>query len=92
MKYHFLVAALSVPILAGISPATGATKTKSATPKAPVLIGFKNLEGGPVSLPQVRIGFEEGIRYVNEKLGGVNGRPIKVDYCKVDASPEASIK
>jgi branched-chain amino acid transport system substrate-binding protein len=92
MKFRLLVTALPIPLLAGIPPAISATKAATATPSTPVLIGFKNLEGGPVSLPQVRIGFEEGIKFVNEKLGGINGRPIKVDYCKVDASPEASIK
>jgi branched-chain amino acid transport system substrate-binding protein len=64
-----------------VAPATG----------DPVILGFTNLEGGAISLPEVRIGAEQGIAYVNEKMGGVAGRPLKLIRCDVDGSPEKSV-
>ena len=57
----------------------------------PVTFGFHNLEGGAVSLPEIRHGFEEGIRYVNEELGGINGHPIEIESCNLDLTPESSV-
>ncbi len=58
----------------------------------PVLIGFHNLEGGAViSLPQIREGFEQGMRYVNEELGGINGHEMKIEACEVDVTPESVV-
>ncbi len=57
----------------------------------PVVVGFHNLEGGAISLPQIREGFEQGVRYVNERLGGINGRPLQIESCNVDVTPESSV-
>jgi branched-chain amino acid transport system substrate-binding protein len=57
----------------------------------PVTVGFHNLEGGSISLTDIRLGFEAGVKYVNEQLGGINGHPLKTIDCKTDGSPEASV-
>lgn len=57
----------------------------------PVKVGFHNLEGGSISLADVRIGFEAGIAYVNERLGGINGHPLEAINCKTDGTPETSV-
>ncbi len=57
----------------------------------PVRFGFHNLEGGALSLPEIRHGFEEGIKYVNEELGGINGHPIEIESCNTDLTPESSV-
>ena len=57
----------------------------------PVTFGFHNLEGGAISLPEIRLGFEEGIRYVNEELGGINGHPIEIESCNLEPTPESSV-
>ena len=57
----------------------------------PIRIGFVNLEGGTISLPEMRIGAEQGAAYVNEQLDGINGRPIEYVRCDTDGSPETSI-
>lgn len=57
----------------------------------PIVVGWHNLEGGVISLPEVREGFEVALAYINDELGGVNGRPIDAIICNTDASPEASI-
>jgi branched-chain amino acid transport system substrate-binding protein len=70
--------------VASVAPAAAGSSNKA------ILLGFKNLEGATFSVPQIRIGFEEAIKYVNEN-GGVNGRKIELKFCKVDGSPETSI-
>ncbi|MDH6522838.1 branched-chain amino acid transport system substrate-binding protein [Streptomyces sp. SAI-090] len=59
--------------------------------KTPVTIGFHNLEGGAISLADVRLGFEAGVKYINEQLGGIDGHPLKTINCKTDGTPEASV-
>jgi branched-chain amino acid transport system substrate-binding protein len=73
----------------------GATTTVAASAadnsKPPVLVGFHNLEGGAISLPEIRQAFESGVKYVNEELGGINGRPMKAETCNLDITPESSV-
>ena len=73
----------------GGSGAAGAGKADDSLP--PVVVGFHNLEGGALSLPEIREGFEAGVKYVNEELGGINGRPLEVDVCELDVTPESSV-
>ena len=79
----------------GATTAAGgaATTAGSVAPATgdPIILGFTNLEGGAISLPEVRIGAEQGIAYVNDKMGGVASRPLKLIRCDVDGSPEKSV-
>jgi branched-chain amino acid transport system substrate-binding protein len=74
----------------GAAPTTAAPAKADAS-KPPVLVGFHNLEGGAISLPEIRWGFESGVNYVNEELGGINGRPLKAEECELDVTPESSV-
>lgn len=50
----------------------------------PITIGFFNAEGSATSTfntPEVTIGAQAAARYVNEQLGGINGRPIELVTC-----------
>ncbi|WP_344422593.1 ABC transporter substrate-binding protein [Pseudonocardia ailaonensis] len=71
---------------AATTPGNAADNTKS-----PVTIGFQNLEGGAISLPEIRNGFDAGVKYINEQLGGINGHPLKSINCKTDSTPESSV-
>ncbi|MCU1502241.1 MAG: hypothetical protein JWM12_1595 [Ilumatobacteraceae bacterium] len=73
------------------APASTAAPTKADPSKSPITVGYHNLEGGAISLPEVREGFESGLNYINEELGGINGHPLKADYCKTDVTPESSV-
>jgi branched-chain amino acid transport system substrate-binding protein len=73
------------------SEAPSASGTPADPSKPAVKIGFHNLEGGSISLPDVRLGFEAGLKYVNEELGGVNGHKLEASYCKTDGTPESSV-
>src|ERR687898_265309 len=57
----------------------------------PIPVGFVNSEGGAFSVPELRVGNEVAEDYINDHLGGVNGRPLQVTRCVTDGSPEASI-
>jgi ABC-type branched-subunit amino acid transport system substrate-binding protein len=59
-------------------------------PASPIKIGFVNLEGGAISLPELRIGAQTAADYVNAH-GGANGRPLQIIPCNVDGTPEKSI-
>lgn len=56
----------------------------------PIKVGFINLEGGAVSLPELRVGAETAAGFLNEH-GGAGGRPIEIVPCNVDGTPEKSI-
>lgn len=65
----------------GNNPATG----------PPISVGLVNQEDAPVgSFPEVRRSAEAAVRYVNEELGGVDGRPLKLETCKTTGTPESS--
>ena len=56
-----------------------------------MVVGFINQENAVVgSFPEVRRDAEAAVRYVNEKLGGVDGRPVKLETCTTDGTPESS--
>ena len=52
----------------------------------PIKIGFVNLEGGAISLPELRIGVETAAEYINQH-GGAGGRPLEIISCNVDGTP-----
>jgi branched-chain amino acid transport system substrate-binding protein len=83
----------AAPETTGATETTGgaATTGAGAAEGEPILVGWHNLEGGVISLPEIREGFETAVDYINTELGGVNGRPIEVLVCNVDGSPESSV-
>ena len=81
----------------GLETTSGGGSATTAAPKKaddslpPVVVGFHNLEGGQISLPEIREAFLSGVKYVNEELGGINGRPLKAETCNLDVTPESSV-
>jgi len=47
-------------------------------------------ESGPAALPDARLAAEAAVKSVNTELGGAAGRPLKLDTCITDGSPEQS--
>jgi branched-chain amino acid transport system substrate-binding protein len=70
---------------------TTATSAGTAATGEPIAVGFVNSEGGAFSVPELRVGNEVATDYINDRLGGVSGRPLEVTRCATDGSPEASI-
>ena len=54
----------------------------------PINLFMVNLEGSPGgSFPEVREGMEIGLEYINNTLGGVEGRPFEMETCAHTLDP-----
>ena len=57
----------------------------------PIVIGMINQENTPAgSYPELTQGVEAAIGFVNEQLGGLDGRPIELEVCNTNFSAEGS--
>jgi branched-chain amino acid transport system substrate-binding protein len=59
---------------------------------SPIAIGWVNVEGGPGGSPEATLGAQAAVRYVNEKLGGIGGHPLKLQVCTVVSAEEEGQK
>ena len=57
----------------------------------PIVLGVMAPTTGATAYPDTAYGALGAEYYVNKVLGGVNGRPIKLDVCEGDGSPEHAI-
>lgn len=56
-----------------------------------IVVGMINQEDAPVgSFPEVREAAQAAVAHVNDDLGGVNGRPLRLEVCRTNGSPESS--
>ncbi|TDC89823.1 ABC transporter substrate-binding protein [Actinomadura sp. 7K507] len=69
-----------------------ATSTDGGLTGEPVVLGVQSLDTGPVAYPQNTHGAEAAEWYINNKLDGIGGRPVKLDICSGDGTPEAGVK
>jgi branched-chain amino acid transport system substrate-binding protein len=57
----------------------------------PIKLGHINQEDVPIaSFPEVRLGAEAAVNFINAELGGVDGRPIELVSCIANFSVEGS--
>ncbi len=57
----------------------------------PVVVGLLNQEDAPIgSFPDLRKGAEAAVLHVNADLGGVDGRPIRLQACATRGTAESS--
>jgi len=72
-------------------PAAAVTSSTVAAPQGePIELAIISQESGPAALPDSRLATEAAVKYVNTELGGAAGRPLKLDTCVTDGSPEQS--
>lgn len=74
----------------GTSHSSGPSDQSTLT-GTPVKVGLFNPGTGPLALPGVKTGTDAGVKYVNSKLGGINGHPVQVESCSIDGTPETTI-
>jgi branched-chain amino acid transport system substrate-binding protein len=56
-----------------------------------IVLGMINQEDAPVgSFPEAREAAQAAVAHVNEDLGGVNGRPLRLEVCRTSGTPESS--
>ncbi|MET7773234.1 ABC transporter substrate-binding protein [Nocardia sp. NPDC005366] len=59
---------------------------------APIKLGLFNPSKGPATQAGVTTGKNAALEYINNQIGGINGRPIEVVDCGIDnTSPESTI-
>lgn len=57
---------------------------------APVRIGLMNQENDPIgSFPEIRLGIEGAVDYINAELGGIDGHPVELVTCLQNSIPAA---
>ncbi len=72
-------------------PDTETTVAGEAATGEPFTIGVVNIEGSPTfDFPEFTDGFDSAAQYVNEQLGGAGGRPIVIEECIAQGTPESS--
>jgi branched-chain amino acid transport system substrate-binding protein len=58
---------------------------------SPIKVGLINDEGGStVSFPEIRLGTEAALKYANDYLGGLGGRPVVLDSCASKGTPASA--
>lgn len=56
-----------------------------------LVLGMINQEDAPIgSFPEAREAAQAAVAHINEDLGGVNGRPLRLEVCKTTGTPESS--
>lgn len=58
----------------------------------PIVLGVQSPDQGAGAYPQSTYGAEAAEWYINNKLGGIQGRPVELDICSGDGSPETGVK
>ena len=89
------VAVLALATLAGCSGGGGSSGTGAdldgGLTGPPVLVGLINQEDAPLgSFPDLRKGAEAAVRHVNADLGGLGGRPLRLQACATRGTAESS--
>ena len=73
------------------SPASTAAVSTLPQPSGDqIVVAMIAQESGPAALPDSRLAAEAAVKYVNTELGGVGGRPLQLETCTTDGSPEQS--
>jgi branched-chain amino acid transport system substrate-binding protein len=72
------------------TPSTAPASTVAAPVGDPIVLAMISQESGPAALPDSRLAAEAAVAYVNAELGGAGGRPLKLESCVTDGSPEQS--
>ena len=81
-----LVACLGRTSLGDIAP-----DEASVAKGAPIVLGMINQENTPLgSYPELSSATRAAIEFVNAELGGIKGRPIELEVCNTEFSPEGS--
>lgn len=90
MKRRVAAALVAAGLVAGGCSGSGGGSTSSGAKNA-LVVGMINQEDAPVgSFPEARQAAQAAVAHVNDDLHGVNGRPIRLEVCTTNGTPEAS--
>jgi branched-chain amino acid transport system substrate-binding protein len=71
-----------------LSKYVGGTPGAADSSKSAITFGMINDEGGVPSFPEGSAAADAAVKFLNEKLGGVDGHPVKLVTCKVASGEE----
>ena len=60
---------------------TDGTATAANPRLSPVTIGWVNQQGGGLAFPNATLGAQAAVKYINTRLGGINGHPLQLATC-----------
>jgi branched-chain amino acid transport system substrate-binding protein len=80
----------SAPV-AGSSAPVAANSTGPSPTGTPITLGFLVPDSGVEANPQVLPAEQRGLTYVNDTLGGINGRPLNFIVCHSDGTPAKAV-
>jgi branched-chain amino acid transport system substrate-binding protein len=64
-------------------------KAGPANPNAaPFVVGFVNQEGGTPAYPEMTPGAQAAVKFINNELGGMAGRPLQLDTCIIQSEED----
>lgn len=86
-----LVAAIALSACEAVPSNLGSDFGTQDPAGEPIALGAMAPTTGAGAYPDTAYGAQGAEHYVNKVLGGVNGRPIKLDVCGGDGSPERAI-
>jgi branched-chain amino acid transport system substrate-binding protein len=66
----------------------GGKAGKADPSKSPVVVGFVNQQGGTPSFPELGHAADAAVAFVNDQLGGIDGHPLKLDKCIIQAEED----
>jgi len=90
--------AAAAPTTAAGGAATTAAASGSATTAAaggaatgePIVFGLANMDTGALSFPGAGTAAQAAAKYINDTLGGINGRPLQLVACDMKNDPQAA--
>jgi branched-chain amino acid transport system substrate-binding protein len=83
-------AALAV-VLSACSKPEESSNTSGGLSGDPVVLGVQSQDTGASAYPQSTYGAEAAEWYINNELGGIGGRPVELDICSGDGTPETGV-
>jgi branched-chain amino acid transport system substrate-binding protein len=76
----------NVADLSSVLKYVGVKSAAASSSKTPVTLGWINQDGGYPASPEATVAAKATVSFINQKLGGVDGHPLKLDYCSVSSS------
>jgi branched-chain amino acid transport system substrate-binding protein len=81
-------ASATAPDVVRLSEYLGATPGAADAAKSPITFGYINDEGGVPSFSEGSVAANAAVKVLNEKLGGIDGHPVKLITCLVASGEE----
>jgi branched-chain amino acid transport system substrate-binding protein len=86
-----LLVAVALAAAAACSGGSGGSTAPSDSGKPALVLGFANMEGSPAgSFPEASAGARAAVAHVNDDLGGIRGRKLRLETCTTSGTPESS--